>query len=287
MTRRWLSTGGRGGVVLGVAAVELSLAWLLAVAATASLTATLARHPMGALALHAQGGRLLGDLVALHASAWEPAAALVGVAVLAHGAAWMLLGGMFPVLGATAGVRWHRAAAESLRRAPTLLGLAAIAGLGYGLAAFGGYVATGWASRAAALRFDVRAVSLLGLAGWALAAALGWLIAVWHDAARAHAMARGRTAMQASGSAALQMAREPLATVAAGAGFGLVAWAYVGAAAGLAGLLEARASHAAVVALVAAQHLAVLGRVHARMKWFVWLGRRVAAARAPGEERAG
>jgi hypothetical protein len=282
--RRWLSTGGRAGVVWGVAAIELGLAWLLALAATASLTGTLSRHPQGSIALHAQGGRLLGELIALHAHAWEPTAGLLGVVLLVHAGAWMLLGGMFPVLGATTGVRWHRAAAESLRRAPTLLGLAAIAGLGYALAAFAGYAAAGWATREAAHRLDVRAITALGGTGWLLGGALAWGIGLWHDVARAQAMARGRSAMQASGSAALQMAREPLATVAAGAGFGLVAWAYVAAAAGLAGLLDARASRAGVVAaLLVTQHLVVLGRVHARMKWFVWLGGRVTAAKARAE----
>ncbi|MDO9018798.1 MAG: hypothetical protein Q7V43_17895 [Myxococcales bacterium] len=284
MIRRWLSTGGRGGVVWGVAVIELGLAWLLALAATASLTGTLARHPLGAIGLHAQGGRLLGELVALHAHAWEPMAGLLGVVIVAHAGAWMLLGGMFPVLGATTGVRWHRAAAESLRRAPTLLGLAAIAGLGYALAGFAGYAAAGWAGREAAHRLDVRAITALGGTGWLLGGALAWAIGLWHDVARAHAMSRGRSAMQASGSAALQMAREPLATVAAGAGFGLVTWAYVGAAAALAGLLDARSSRPGVVAaLLVAQHLVVLGRVHTRMKWFVWLGGRVTAARARAE----
>lgn len=278
MIRAWLSTGGRTGLVLGVTAIELSLAWLLGLAATSALSTTLSRHPLGFVALRSQGGRLLGDLIALHSQAWEPTAALLGVAVLAHSIAWMLLGGMFPVAGATVGVRWHRAAAESLRRAPTLLGLAAIAGLGYALAGFAGYAATGWATRAAALRLDVRAISLLPLTGWGLAGALAWFIGVWHDAARAHAMARGRSAMQASGAAAFQMIREPLSTVAAGAAFALVAWAYVGAAWALGGLLESRSSRVSVVVvLVAAQHLVVLGRVHARMKWFIWLGRRGAA----------
>jgi hypothetical protein len=284
MIARWLSTGGRGGVVLGVAAIEATLAWLLALAATRPLADDLARHPLGYLAVRAQGGRLLGDLVALNARAWEPTAALLGVAVLAHAVAWMMLGGMLPVLGANAAVRWHRAAAESLRRAPTLLGLAAIAGLGYALAGFAGYVAGGWATRTAASRVDVRTVALLGLVGWALGGALAGLICVWHDAARSHAMARGRTAIQASGASALQMMREPLSTVAAGAAFGLLGWCYVGAAAALAGVLDGRASRmSAVVTLVVVQHLVVLGRVHARMKWFVWLGARASAGRSRAE----
>lgn len=283
MIRRWLSTGGRTGVVLGVAAIELGLAWLLGLGATASIASTLSRHPLGFAAVYSQGGRLLGDLLTLHARAWEPTAALLAVALLAWALAWMLLGGMFPVLASNAGVRWHRAAAESLRRAPTLLGLAAIAGLGYALAAFAGYAAAGWGERAAAVRFDVRSVTLLGLVGYGLGAALAGLITVWHDAARAHAMARGKAAMQASGAAAFQMVREPLSTVAAGARYGLVAWSYVGAAALLAGLLQSRSSLAAVATLLVAQHLAVLGRVHARMKWFVWLGARVAAVRSSSE----
>lgn len=283
MILRWLSTGGRSGVVLGVAAIELCLAWLLGVASTASIASTLARHPLGFAAPFSQGGRLLGDLLTLHARAWEPIVGLLAVALLAWAMAWLLLGGMFPVLASNAGVRWHRAAAESLRRAPTLIGLAAIAGLGYALSAFAGYAATGWGERAAAARYDVRAVTLLGLAGYGLGAVLAGLITVWHDAARMHAMAKGRSAMQASGVAAFQMVREPLSTVAAGAGYGLLAWSYVGAAALLAGLLESRNSVAAVATLMAAQHLAVLGRVHARMKWFVWLGARVSAVRSAAE----
>ena len=279
MIRAWLSTGGRSGVVLGIAAIEMALAWLLGLAATAGLIRTLAHSPVGYQALHLAGGRWLGDLLALHAHAWEPTAALLAVALVAWAAAWLLLGGMLPVLGATAGVRLHRAAAESLRRAPTLLGLAAIAGLGFALAAFAGYAATGWGERAAALRFDVRAITLLGWVGWPVGGALAWLIGVWHDVARAHAMARGKTALQASGAAAFQMVRNPVATMATAAGFGLVAWAYVGAAAALSGLLDARTSVAAVVTLAVVQHLVVLGRVHARMKWFAWLGGRIAAAK--------
>ncbi|MBP6833562.1 MAG: hypothetical protein KA978_22435 [Deltaproteobacteria bacterium] len=280
---RWISTGGRTGVVLGVAAIELGLAWLLGLASTASITETLSEHPLGFAALHAQGGRLLGDVIALNAQAWAPIGVLLAVAVLAWAVVWMLLGGMFPVLGSTAGVRWHRAAAESLRRAPTLLGLASIAGAGYALAAFAGYVATGWGARTALTRFDVRVVTLLGLVGWILGGALAGLITVWHDTARAHAMARGKTAMQSSGAAALQMAREPLSTVAAGVGYGLVAWSYLGAAWAISGLLDGKTSTAALVTVMAAQHLAVLGRVHARMKWFVWLGQRVSLAKARAE----
>lgn len=279
MIRRWLSTGGRWGVVVGVALVELALAWLLGLAATAPLAGALSRHPRGAFALDAQGGRLLGELLVTRAHALEGTAAVVGVVVLAYAAAWMLLGGMLPVLGSSVGVRWHRAAAESLRRAPTLLGLAAIAGLGIGLAAVTGYLAAGSAERAALHRFDVRSVSLLGLAGWGVAAALAWVISVWHDVARVHAMARGKTALEASGAAALQMLREPLATVAAGAGFGLVSWAWVAIAALAAGVLEWRSSAAAVVTLLLVRHVAVVGRVHTRMKWFVWLGARPSARR--------
>jgi len=280
---RWISTGGRTGVVLGVAAIELGFAWLLGLASSASITETLSEHPLGAAAVHSQGGRLLGELIALGARAWAPVGALLAVAVLAWAVVWMLLGGMFPVLGSTSGVRWHRAAAESLRRAPTLLGLAAIAGAGYALAGFAGYVATDWGARTASTRFDVRAVTLLGVAGWILGGALAGLITVWHDTARAHAMSRGKAAMQSSGAAALQMAREPLSTVAAGAGYGLVAWAWLGAAWALSSLLDGRPSTAAVVTLMAAQHIAVLGRVHARMKWFVWLGQRVSLAKARAE----
>ena len=36
---RWISTGGRTWVVLGVAVIELGLAWLLGLASTASVTA--------------------------------------------------------------------------------------------------------------------------------------------------------------------------------------------------------------------------------------------------------
>jgi len=280
---RWISTGGRTGVVLGVAAIEVGLAWLLGLASTASVAETLSEHPLGFAALYAQGGRLLGELITLNGQAWAPIGVLLAVALLAWAAVWMLLGGMFPVLGSTSGVRWHRAAAESLRRAPTLLGLAAIAGMGYALAAFAGYAATGWGARTALTRFDVRTITLLGLVGWMLGGALAGLVTVWHDTARAHAMARGKAAMQSSGAAALQMAREPLSTVAAGAGYGLVAWSYLGLAWVLSGLLEGKTSTAALATLLAAQHLAVLGRVHARMKWFVWLGQRVSLAKARAE----
>lgn len=279
MIGRWLSTGGRWGAVTGVALVEIALAWLLGLAASWPLTAALSRHPRGAFAIDSQGGRVLGELIATQGRALEGTGAVVAVAVLAYAAVWMLLGGMFPVLGASAGVRWHRAAAESLRRAPTLLGLAGIMGLGLALSGVAGYVAATSAGRAALLRYDVRAVSLLGVAGYGVAAVLAGLLTVWHDAARVQAMARGRTALQASGAAALQMVREPLATVAAGACFGLVGWSWVGAAALVAGALEWRSAPAAVVTLLVVRHLAVLGRVHARMKWFVWLGARLPPVR--------
>lgn len=283
MIRRWLSTGGRGGVVLGVALVELALAWLLSLAATTPLLAPLARHPRGAFAIYGEGGRALGELLVAQASGLAGTAMTIGVVVLLYAVAWMLLGGMFPVLGASAGVRWHRAAAESLRRTPTLLGLAAMAGVGLGLGGVASFFANDWAAREAARRLDVRAVSLLGLAGWAPALVVAGLVALWHDVARSHAMARGRTAGQAAGSAARQMLREPLATVATGALFGLAGWSYLGLAALLAGPLEWRRSTVAAVALVAARQLAVLGRVHARMKWFVWLGGRLPARTEPAE----
>ncbi len=277
MIRRWISTGGRWGAVMGVALVELALAWLLGLAASSPLLSALSRHPRGAFAVDAQGGRLLGELVATHGNALEGTTAVVAVVALAYAAAWMLLGGMFPVLGASAGVRWHRAAAESLRRAPTLLGLAAIMVLGLVIAGAAGWVAATSAGRAALHRYDVRAVTLLGLAGWGVMALLAALLTVWHDVARVHAMARGKTALQASGAAALQMVREPLSTVAMGAWFGLVGWSWVGAAALVAGVLEWRSGLAAVVTLLVVRQLTVIGRVHARMKWFVWLGGRLPA----------
>ncbi len=277
MIGRWLSTGGRWGAVVGVTLVEVALAWLLGLAASLPLTSALSHHPRGAFAIDAQGGRLLGELIATQGRALEGAGAVVVVVVLAYAAVWTLLGGMFPVLGASAGVRWHRAAAESLRRAPTLLGLGAIMVLGLALSGVAGYAAATSAGRAALHRYDVRSVTLLGLVGYGVVALLAALLSVWHDVARVYAMARGKTALQASGAAALQMVREPLATVAAGGLFGLLGWSWVGAAALVAGVLEWRSAPAAVLTLLVVRHLAVLGRVHARMKWFVWLGGRLPA----------
>ena len=68
-----------------------------------------------------------------------------------------------------------------------------------------------------------------------------------------------------------------------GVGYGLVAWSYLGAAWAISGLLDGNTSTAALVTVMAAQHLAVLGRVHARMKWGVWLGQRVSLAKARAE----
>ncbi len=259
-------------MVVGIAVAELLLAWCLGAALCWDFAPSFAAHPRGAFAIFDDGGRFAGELLARPLGS---SGLLVGVVLAVHGVAWALLAGALPVLAANPSVRAHRAAAESLRRAPSVLTLAAMHAVLLGVAALAASSVASWASTVATTSPSSPVSTLHHLAGPFLGLGLAVAIGAWHDVSVMHAMARGRSAVSAASSALAQMLVHPLETVGAGLAFRAAGWVMPGVAFVAAGLFERRASAAPLLALAAVQHLAVLGRVHARTKWMLWLAARL------------
>lgn len=264
---------GRVGAVAALVAVHAALAWALAAAASLPALAPLARHPRGAWALYAEGGRLALDLARENRAALAATVLFVALALGLHALAWLFLGGLLPALFVTPqGPALHRAASYSLRRAPTLLALALAAGVGYGLAGLAAVFGSEYGERRALLLADERAGDLQQV--WALlpALVLWFLVSAWHDVARVQAVGEGAGAGPAAVGATGRLLREPLKTLGAAAGYQALAALGPLAALGAAALWGGRPG-AALGALVLAQQLALAWRTICRALWFAHLAR--------------
>ena len=151
--RQLLRTDGRGAATTFVWLLEALVAWSLATALGSALAGPLLTHPAGVHALYAEDGRLLLDFLRVQSASLDLAGsvALAGVALWAL--AGVLLGGFVPAVASAqlAVPTVSEALSDSLRRAPTLLTLALLSALGYGLAGLLGWFAWRYVDRAAAL----------------------------------------------------------------------------------------------------------------------------------------
>lgn len=275
---------GRIGATVAIHAAGMALAWALAAVLTLPVLAPLARHPDGARALLGEGGRVALDVFRAQSSGAAVALGAAALALALWAAAWLALGGTLPALGAVEPApALHRAASYSLRRAPTLAGLALVALTGYAFAAAACWLGSG-PLVLALLRgeppFTVAPRDLVGVAAGALVAAL---VTAWHDVARVVAIGRGSGTLGATGAALAWMLREPGATLGAAAIHAAAGALGVAAAYG-AGLAWGGGGARAAVALVATQQLALAWRAAWRARWFFHLGARFRARSAPRAE---
>ncbi len=264
---------GRVGATVALHAAGMTLAWALAAALTLPVLAPLARHPDGAFALDAEGGRVLLDVLRAQASGATVAAAAAGLALLAWWAAWIVLGGTLPALAAAEPAPpLHRAASLSLARAPTLLGLALVALTGYLLAAAAAVLGSGPLLAALAKGEAPPTVSPRELVGVFAAVLIAAVVTVWHDVARAVAAARGAGVPGASAGAVGWIVRAPGATLGMAAVHAAVGALGPLAAYGAGFVWGGRSARAAVVALAVTQQLALAWRFAWRARWFYRLG---------------
>ena len=258
--------------MLALAAVQIALAWLLAAVVVLPFTAPLARHPDGGRALYAEGGRILLDLARERGSTLGASLWAVGLVAALYAVQWFFLGALLPALGVTdEPPTLYKAAAYSLRRAPTLLALALMALGGYALAGATAWFAWTHADAHAATMPDARGADLLLVRSLLPALLVAGLVTVWHDVARVCAVGDGSGAPRAFAAAWSRMLREPVRTLggalwfaALGALGGLVAY-------GAARLWGAQGATGAAVALALVEQSALVWRFVCRAMWFFHL----------------
>ncbi|MEZ4405979.1 MAG: hypothetical protein R3A52_05840 [Polyangiales bacterium] len=270
-----LALEGRGPALAAITALHAMVSFAFAAVALGPVRATLARHPAGAGALWLDDGRYLLDLARLHGGVVDVAAVSLLALVLAYALAWSLFGGVLPALAMGARPpRLYRAAAESLRRAPTLLALAAVAGGAFAVSAALAWQSWRWALDPANATVSGASAHARALAAMLPAALLAVLASVWHDVARTLAVAQGMTAHRAAIKAGSAMARRPLQTAAAAALFAAGGAAGPALATALGLLVGRNETTTAVVFLCAARLAALAAKTHARMRWFRWVSLR-------------
>jgi hypothetical protein len=271
---RVLGTQGRGTTVFAVWAAEALVAWSFATALGVALAGPLTAHPDGVFALYGEGGRILFDYLRREGPTLELAGGVAAVLVALWALAGVLLGGVIPWVAASrmAVPTVARAFAESLRRAPTLLALALLSLLGYGLVALFAWQAWAWVDRATTHAVDVRAADLRHGAVVLAALLLASLVRGWHAVARFQALGKSLRALSAAAEAAGRLAREPLRTLGRGLCWSAAAGLGTLVAFGAGAALERNRAVWAVLLLTAVQQLSIGWRVHCRMKWYVGLG---------------
>lgn len=270
-TLRWmLRTEGRGAIVLLVWLMESALAWALAAALGTVLAAPLLRHPSGVFALYGEDGRLLLDFLRVSAGALSTAGAALGVAVALWAVVGVLLGGVVPLVGASrmAIPTAPGAFGESLRRAPTLVALALLSALGYGLVGLLGWFAWRYVDRTALHAANARMIDLRHAAVVVAVLLLAALVRVWHAVARFQAMSKRYRALSAAASSLGRLGREPVQTLGRAAGWSVMAGLGTLIAFAVGAGLDRHRALWAVALLTAAQQLSLLWRVHCRMRWY-------------------
>lgn len=260
---------------MAITAVHALSGFIFARVLLGPLRETLSRHPDGAAALWADDGRYLFDV--LHKHSDLGAVSLDGFASLmvVFALGWCLFGGVLPALAI--GARppsVFRAAAESLRRAPTLIALATVTGLAFVLATALAWQSWRWALDPSTAAASGNAAHARALASMIPAAVLVFAVSIWHDTARSIAISQNITAHRAALAAGLSLLRRPLSTAATALGFSLVGWSFVALPIAMAAVLEPAVSTAAVWVLVVVRLAALTAKLHARMRWFRWLNQR-------------
>ncbi len=263
---------GRKTALSALCLAQLALAWITATIVTLPALAPLRRHPDGAFALYTDGGRILFEVLSRSHATLTLSAATLGLVTALYGTAWLLLGAMIPVLAVVdPAPPLYRAASYSLRRFPTLLGLATIALLGYALAGAAGAFAWIHLSRQAERMVDARASDLLQARAAVPALAIAALVSVWHDVARTWAVGSGRGVWGATLDALAVTVTAPFQTLARAAGYALLGALAVVVAYGASRVFGGR-DGAALVALIVTQQLALVWRFGCRARWLLHLG---------------
>lgn len=258
--------------MLALAAAQIALAWLLAAVVVLPFTAPLARHPDGGRALYAEGGRILLDLARERASTVGASLWAVGLVAVLYAAQWFFLGALLPALGVTdKPPPLYKAAAYSLRRAPTLVALALMALGGYALAGATAWFAWTHADRHASTMPDARAADLLLLRSLLPALLVAGLVTVWHDVARVCAVGDGSGATRTFAAAWSRMLREPVRTLGGAVWFALLGALGALVAYGAARLWGAQGATGAVVALALVEQSTLVWRFLCRAMWFFHL----------------
>lgn len=262
---------------------ELALVWIAATAITIPLLAPLHRHPEGPFALLSDGGRVLFEMVSTERTSLFVAGASLAVLTLLFAAIWLLLGGVIPVLAVVEPAPpLHRAASYSLRRMPTLLGLAVLALAGYAIAGAAGGFAWVHLSHTADRLVDARAADLLRARAMVPAALIAALVTVWHDVARTWAVGAGRGVRGSTVDALAVMVTAPLQTLGRAALYALLGALSV-VVAFVASLALGGRDGAALYALIAVQQGALAWRFGCRARWLVHLGALYRERAAPAE----
>ncbi len=275
---------GRKLALTALCGGQLALAWAGAAIVTLPLLAPLRRHPDGLFALYADGGRSLMELADTSRPALTLALTTLGLLATLYAALWMALGATLPVLAVVEPApSLHRAASYSIRRLPTLAGLAVIALLGYALAAATGLFAWRHFAHRAEAMVDVRAGDLLQARAAIPALLLAALVTVWHDVARVWAAGSGEGIRASAADAFVVMLRAPLQTLGRALAYAL-AGALGVAAAYLASRLLGGRDGAALVALTLVQQGALAWRFAFRARWMMHLGALFRARATPLDE---
>lgn len=271
--RRLLRTDGRGAATTFVWVLEALVAWSLAAALGGALAGPLLTHPAGVHALYAEDGRLLLDYLRVQSAALDLAGPVVLAAVGLWGVTGVLLGGFIPAVASArlAVPTVAEGLADSLRRAPTLLALALLSALGYGLAGLLGWFAWRYVDRAATQVVNARAMDLRHAAVVLVVLLVAAVVHTWHGVARFQAMSRRQRALAAATEALGRLAREPLRTTGRAAAWALVAACGTALAVALGAVLDRHRAGWALVTLTLVQQLALWWRVHCRMRWFTGL----------------
>ncbi len=263
---------GRWTAVGVVALTEATVAFAFGTVAAFPWVVVLRKQPEGVRALRSVGGRFVLDVLERHATGITAGAlaALAGVGLWS--VTWLLLGGVFPVLFATdEAPPLHRAMSLSVRRAPTLMALAALAVVAYAITGVIGALGWAHATHKALLLADPRAGDLRRLSSLIPAVLLAILVSVWHDVARTQAMASGVGSMAATAGALRRILRTPVQTLGRAAGYTLLGAVGVLIAAGVSYGLGGRGQTVALVAIVVVQQASVAWRLVCRALWFAWL----------------
>jgi hypothetical protein len=275
---------GRGFALCALFAAQLCLSWTASTLVTLPALAPLRRHPDGPFALYAEGGRVLLEVLSNARQTLTLAGATLGLVALAYGLFWMLFGAMIPVLAVVEPApSLHRAAAYSLRRFPTLAGLAVMALAGYALAGAAGLFAWWQLSRQAERMVDVRAGDLLQLRAVVPALLLAALVSLWHDVARTWAVGSGRGVRASTLDALAVMVTAPRQIFVRAMGLGLLGALSV-VLAYLASRVFGGRDGAALVVLTLVQQAALAWRFGCRARWLLDLGTLYRARATPTPE---
>jgi len=259
--------------------------WALAVVSTTPWLAPLAQHPDGSFALYGEGGRVLADVFRMQSGVVHVGLGALALALVLWALGWLSLGGTLPSLGVVEPApALHHAMSYSLRRVPTLFGLALLALTGYVLAGVACWLGSASFLSAVARERPPFVLAPRDLVGLAVGMLLAALVTVWHDVARVVAVGRGAGTLGAAGGALRWIVCEPLETLGVAVTHAMVGWGGIALAYGASFGRGGHPTRAAVLALTVTQQFALAWRFAWRARWFYHLGRRFRERSEPSSE---